>query len=200
MELRQYLALFRRWALFLIGGLVIGAIGGYVISWYQTPVYQASTRILVTRAPQDKTSDMTYLTDQQLNENIKSSIANLRELTNKMNILVEQNKDDLKKISSNTVQLTDEAKDLLHANKEKITQSINELSTVLTRTDSLMVKFNNLADETTKRNNNLGKILYDENLYKNLTETLSQVKEMTKMIIEQLKGEGLNVDAKIDLF
>jgi len=146
------------------------------------------------------TSLNNYLTDQQLNENIKSSVANLKELTNKLNILVEQNKDDLKKITSNTVQLTDDAKDLLHENREKIKNSITELGTVLMRTDSLMIKFNKLADETTNRNNNLGKILYDENLYKNLTETLSQVKEMTKMIIDQLKGEGLNVDAKIDLF
>lgn len=104
------------------------------------------------------------------------------------------------KITSNTVQLTDDAKDLLHENREKIKNSISELGNVLMRTDSLMVKFNKLADETSNRNNNLGKILYDENLYKNLTETLSQVKEMTKMIIDQLKGEGLNVDAKIDLF
>ncbi|HEX2696676.1 MAG TPA: Wzz/FepE/Etk N-terminal domain-containing protein, partial [Anaerolineales bacterium] len=68
MELKQYLVLFRRWAWLLIIGLVLGSLGGYIGSLYQTPVYEASTRILVTRAPQDKTSDMTYLTDQQLTQ------------------------------------------------------------------------------------------------------------------------------------
>src|SRR5574341_1721177 len=68
MELKQYLALLRRWAWLLILGLVLGALGGFVGSLYQAPVYEASTRILATRAPQDKTSDLTYLTDQQLTQ------------------------------------------------------------------------------------------------------------------------------------
>lgn len=68
MELKQYLALFRRWTWLLILGLILGALGGYIGSLYQMPAYQASTRILVARAPQDKTSDMTYLTDQQLTQ------------------------------------------------------------------------------------------------------------------------------------
>jgi capsular exopolysaccharide synthesis family protein len=68
MELKQYLALLRRWAWLLVLGLVLGALGGFVGSLYQTPVYEASTRILVTRAPQDKVSDLTYLTDQQLTQ------------------------------------------------------------------------------------------------------------------------------------
>ena len=32
----------------------------------QEPVYQASTRTLVMRAPQERSSDLTYLSDQQL--------------------------------------------------------------------------------------------------------------------------------------
>src|SRR5271157_3552689 len=69
MELKQYLALFRRWAWLLIVGLVLGALSGYAWSLYETPVYEASTRILVTRAPQNTTSDMTnYLSDQQLTQ------------------------------------------------------------------------------------------------------------------------------------
>jgi tyrosine-protein kinase len=66
MELKQYLSLLRRWAWLLALGLAVGALAGYIASLYQVPVFQASTRILVARAPQDKTSDMTYLTDQQL--------------------------------------------------------------------------------------------------------------------------------------
>ncbi|HUI89672.1 MAG TPA: polysaccharide biosynthesis tyrosine autokinase [Anaerolineales bacterium] len=68
MELKQYLVLFRRWAWLLIGGLVLGCLSGYIWSLYQTPVYQASTRILITRAPQDKSSDITYITDQELTQ------------------------------------------------------------------------------------------------------------------------------------
>jgi succinoglycan biosynthesis transport protein ExoP len=66
MELKQYLSIARRWAWLLILGLVLGAAGGFYGSNYQTPVYQASTRLLVMRAPQEKNSDYTYLSDQQL--------------------------------------------------------------------------------------------------------------------------------------
>lgn len=146
------------------------------------------------------TSLNNYLTDQQLNENVKSSVSNLKDLTHKLNVLIDQNQNELKQITTNTVQLTADAKDLLHNNKESIQNSINSLQSVLSRTDSILSKLNVLADETTNRNNNLGKLLYDENLYKNLTETLSEVKEMTKIIVNQLNGKGLNVDANVDLF
>jgi polysaccharide biosynthesis transport protein len=68
MELKQYLALARRWSWLLAISLVIGAVAGYVWSLYQTPMYEASTRILITRAPQDKTSDMTALSDPQMTQ------------------------------------------------------------------------------------------------------------------------------------
>lgn len=68
MELKEYLALFRRWAGLLVLGLILGAAGGWVGSYLQAPVYQATTRILVMRAPQVQTTDMTYLSDQQLTQ------------------------------------------------------------------------------------------------------------------------------------
>ncbi len=69
MEIKLYLAMARKWAWLLVLGLVLGAAGGFIFSSTQTPTYQASTRILVMRAPQEKNSDYTYLTDQQLVQN-----------------------------------------------------------------------------------------------------------------------------------
>ncbi len=66
MEIKDYLSLIRRWAWLLAIGFVLGAVGGVVVSMFQTPIYQASTRVLVMRAPQEKTTDYTYLSDQQL--------------------------------------------------------------------------------------------------------------------------------------
>jgi hypothetical protein len=45
--------------------------------------------------------------------------------------------------------------------------------------------------------NNIGKLLYDENIIKDLKLTLKQVNELTSILIEQLKNEGVNVDANI---
>lgn len=66
MELKQYLRIVQRWLWLLVLGAILGAAGGYFGSNYQTPVYEASTRLLVLRAPQEKSSDYTYLSDQQL--------------------------------------------------------------------------------------------------------------------------------------
>jgi capsular exopolysaccharide synthesis family protein len=66
MELKQYLQILQRWSWLLILGLVLGGAGGYAGSLLQQPVYQASTRALVMRAPQERSSDLTYLSDQQL--------------------------------------------------------------------------------------------------------------------------------------
>jgi polysaccharide biosynthesis transport protein len=66
MEAKDYLAIIRRWAWLLGLGFVLGAMIGVLVSAFQSPVYQASTRILVMRAPQEKTTDYTYLSDQQL--------------------------------------------------------------------------------------------------------------------------------------
>lgn len=66
MEIKDYLSMARRWVWLLVIGLILGAVGGFIGSIFQTPIYQASTQILVLRASQtDKNTD-TYLSDQQL--------------------------------------------------------------------------------------------------------------------------------------
>jgi capsular exopolysaccharide synthesis family protein len=68
MELREYLRILQRWFWLLILGLVLGGVGGYFFSRYQTPIYQASTRAMVMRPAQENVSDYTYLSDQQLTQ------------------------------------------------------------------------------------------------------------------------------------
>ncbi len=68
MELRQYLTILRRWAWLLILGLVLGAAGGYIGSRFQTPLYQATTRLMVIQAPQSQNVDPTGLNGQQLTD------------------------------------------------------------------------------------------------------------------------------------
>lgn len=68
MELRGYLRIIQRWIWLLILGLILGGAGGYAYSYYQTPIYQASTRAMVMRPPQEGVSDYTYLSGQQLTQ------------------------------------------------------------------------------------------------------------------------------------
>jgi len=68
MEIKHYLTIIQRWAWLLILGLLVFSAGGYLYSLYLEPVYQATTKVLVTRAPQSGTTDLSYLSDQQLTQ------------------------------------------------------------------------------------------------------------------------------------
>ncbi|HUH97380.1 MAG TPA: polysaccharide biosynthesis tyrosine autokinase [Anaerolineales bacterium] len=72
MEISQYISIARRWAWLLILGLVVGTGSGYGAARLQTPIYQASTRILVSHASlqaaasASPNSNYYYVSDQQL--------------------------------------------------------------------------------------------------------------------------------------
>jgi capsular exopolysaccharide synthesis family protein len=68
MELKEYFRIVKHWIWLLILGVVLGGAGGYFASKYQTPVYQASTRVMIMRPPQESASDYTYLSAQQLTQ------------------------------------------------------------------------------------------------------------------------------------
>ena len=51
---------------FLIAGLVLGAALGFAVSRIQTPVYEAKTQILISRARQQSNTDMLPLGEDQL--------------------------------------------------------------------------------------------------------------------------------------
>jgi phospholipid/cholesterol/gamma-HCH transport system substrate-binding protein len=138
-----------------------------------------------------------YLGDRKLNSDIKSSMSNLSEVTKKLNLLIDENRNNLKQLTANTVELTEDAKNFFNQNKESFNTSAKELQTVLINSDNLITKLNKFTDEISNKQNNLGKILYDEKIYNDLTQSLKQLNELTKIMIEQLKKDGLKVDADI---
>jgi non-specific protein-tyrosine kinase len=73
MEISFYLSIARRWAWLLVLGLVLSALGGYGFARIQTPIYQAETRVIASRASMQAASnsaaganDYYYISDQQL--------------------------------------------------------------------------------------------------------------------------------------
>lgn len=141
-----------------------------------------------------------YLSDEKLNREIKSSIENLAEISQKLNVILDENRTSIKQLSKNSVDLTNDAKEFIKNNKDDIHKTIELAQSSLKKTDDLIAKLNTLVDETNAQKNNAGKLLNDEKLYNDLTETLKQVKELTNTLNEQLSGKGLNVNAKIKVF
>ena len=66
MELKQLILILTRWFWLLILGIVLGASAGILISRRQTPVYQATAKILVMRVPDTSAFGLAYLGNQQL--------------------------------------------------------------------------------------------------------------------------------------
>ncbi|MGE5810875.1 MAG: MlaD family protein, partial [Ignavibacteria bacterium] len=97
-----------------------------------------------------------YLTDKKLNNDVRNSISNLNEMTGKLNLMIDENRDNLKQVTSSSARFTEKANNFLDRNEEGINESINEFKSVLERSDSLLMKLNSFADEMRNRENTLG--------------------------------------------
>lgn len=110
MEIKDYLSMARRWAWLLVLGFALGGMTGGVITVFQTPVYQSSTRILILRAPQEKNTDYTYLSDQQLVQTyiqLLSTQPVLQAASGQLGYLVRGNQINISQISdSQTIRVT----------------------------------------------------------------------------------------------
>jgi phospholipid/cholesterol/gamma-HCH transport system substrate-binding protein len=138
-----------------------------------------------------------YVTDEKINSDVKTSLSNLSLLTEKLNAMLSENRNDIKSLTKNAVELTETSNKLLSSNKENIDQIFIDLKNVFQKSDTLLTDLNNLTKETRNQQNNVGKLLYDENLINDLKKTLQQVNDLTSILIEQLKNDGINVDANI---
>lgn len=137
------------------------------------------------------------LDDENFIVGIKTSVANLNNLTAKLDKVLTENQQNIKEITENTKSITSDTKVFIQQNKENITQSLNNLNIVLTKSDSLITSLNYLAQQTATGGNNLGKILYDDSLYYDLTNSIKTLKELSTIILEQLNSDGFKVDASI---
>lgn len=142
----------------------------------------------------------TYLTDEAFNRELKNSLTNLSEVSTQLRAMIGENRNEFKLLVKNSNELVDETKSFINENKEDISGLIKKTESLMTSSNDLITKIDKLVSETSNKQNNLGKFLYDENMMNDLKATLQSVKELTDILNAQLKGEGVNVDAKIDLF
>ncbi len=120
-----------------------------------------------------------------------------KELTRDVSALVKENDETIKSLLNQTDKLAKNANNLIEENDEKISTLLNKLNETAGKTNELIANMNALMDETKNKDNNLGKILYDEELFTKLKETLNELNELSKIVNEQMKGEGFKVDADI---
>ncbi len=130
-------------------------------------------------------------------ENLENTVNNLSELTVEFKSLLKNQKPEIEKLVKNSNALAENVNNMILENKNNLRTTVESASTVLSEMKKMITKINRLSDETVNRKNNLGKILYDENLIKNLKSSLEKLNKLSGILIEQLQNEGVNVDANI---
>ncbi len=141
-----------------------------------------------------------YLGDKNLQSNVKTAASNLVVISDQLKNVINENRNQIKLLTSNSAELTSEAKDFFAKNKESLHTTIVDVSALVKKTDSFISKLDELVIETKDQKNTAGKLLYDDKLFTDLKETLQTVKELVKILTEQLKNEGVNVKADLDIF
>ncbi|KAF0153386.1 MAG: organic solvents resistance ABC transporter periplasmic protein [Ignavibacteria bacterium] len=137
------------------------------------------------------------LTDQQFNNDLKSSVTNLVQLTENLNSLIQANSGEINKLLKTGNELAVNVNSFIVSNKDTITNTLSAVQDVLKESKLMLSKANTLIDQTNNSENNLGKILYDPKLLTDIKESISHVKELTRILVEQLKGKGIEVNAHI---
>ncbi|NWG27742.1 MAG: MCE family protein [Ignavibacteriaceae bacterium] len=137
------------------------------------------------------------LEDENFIQGLRMSITNLNNVTSRLDKVISENQESLREIADNTKEITADTKVLIKENKDNIERSLTNLNSVLLKSDSLITVLNYFTKETAVGGNNLGKILYNDSLYNSLIESMESIKELTKILNDQLKGDGVKVDAYI---
>lgn len=133
-------------------------------------------------------------------EEVQTSVKNLSDLTGKLNIVLTENRNNLKSLIEQGNKISKSANEMLKENQEAIKQTLKNAQSVVASTDTLVKRINSFTVETKGQKNNLGKLLYDKDLITKLNKSMEQINQLTKILVEQLKGNGVNVDANISIF
>ncbi|MBK7106705.1 MAG: MCE family protein [Ignavibacteriae bacterium] len=152
----------------------------------------------------DLRTSLNFVNSNFLNDefktNLHNSVSNLHLLTSNLNDLLIKNQSDISQIIENTKVLTSQTKDIIAENKITFNDMLKLSNKTLQNADSLIQNINSITKETVNGKNNIGKILYDENLFNDVKESLEQLKKLTKTLNKQLEKGGLEVKADVDIF
>lgn len=137
------------------------------------------------------------VSDESFIKELRILVNNVNDLSNQMNKVISENRNDINKLTQSAVELTENTNNLIKDNRESVEELIKNFNVLSKETRSLVEKINSFTDEINNRENNLGKILYDDELLENLKSSIKQLETLTKILVEQLNSNGIKVDANI---
>ncbi|MBU2507924.1 MAG: MCE family protein [Bacteroidetes bacterium] len=137
------------------------------------------------------------LTDEELYADAKNTLSTLAELTNKVNQIILKNEETINQIFTSGNSFLNNSNALLEDSSPKIINALDAITKLIEKSDNLAAKVNLALDETKSEKNNLGKLLYDEKLIPEMKTAIEELRTLVKILVEQLKNQGINVDANI---
>jgi phospholipid/cholesterol/gamma-HCH transport system substrate-binding protein len=140
------------------------------------------------------------LSDEKFEADLKTSVNNLKVLTENLNSVLNANKNEINDLLKSGNQLTKSVNSFISENKDTIKQTISSLKETLNYSKTLIANINNFITKTDNGENNLGKVLNDKNMIEDLKTSIQNLKELSTLLLEQLKSKGLKVDADVSLF
>ncbi len=140
------------------------------------------------------------LTDEMSQQNIRTSLMGLKDITIKVNTILDKNSTQINSLISNSNQLVSETRDVISKNKDDINATLKQAGELTQNANTVITKLDVLLSDTKSQKNNLGKILYDDSLMTQIKGLTGSLQKVVDVLNSQLTGKGVNVRAKIDLF
>jgi len=124
-------------------------------------------------------------------------ISNANNLLVELNYTLKENQQGLKSLIESSNSALSNANDFFDHNENKIDSLLSNMNVTIQKSKQILSRVDLVMTETAEQKNNLGKLMYDEKLVGDLKESLNSVKELTKILVDQLKSKGIKVDAYI---
>ena len=153
--------------------------------------------IVIHEIKETLTSFNKIINNSEFIDDLHASVSSLNKLISKTDKLLTENSKTISDLINNSNKLVSNSNDFIEDNKGEIKSSLSNVSQVLKNTDKLIQRIDSFFEEVQKKENNLGKVLYDEDFVKDLSTTMQSLKDLSELIKKQLNEKGIKVDAYI---
>lgn len=129
--------------------------------------------------------------DGNLKGNIKTTLSNLAASSNNLNQLVSESRNGINGITGKLSKTVDNVDLAIGSNSEELKNTLKDIQTLTTQVDTLVSNLNIAVGNINNKEKGIGKFLNDDDFYKNINKTLTEIEKLTKNI--RTNGVKLNI-------